>query len=728
MRLRPQMRITTRVAIGLLLMAGLLIGSLAYQLSHVERLQGINREVSVIKMEAARIAIGLLQGLDGVSEFAARYSVLLDPEYRTRWEEWDAAVQADLQALSLVGLSESEEAVRTRIEEGWAEYRALAPQFAEEPVALLPEVQRVLDGVRGQAEELIAVNEAVVAERAAFSAAAGDRARWVAWASAGSALVLAGILSFLLFRSISGPLRRLTRGTREIAQGRFDHRLRMSGPSELSSLARDFDRMAARLDELEDLKRDFVSHVSHELKTPLAAIQETIEILLDEIPGPLTEKQSRLLRLSRTSSHRLSSMIFDLLELSRLEAGAGNYDPGWEEASSLALSVLEEMEPVAEERHLRLSLRRRCENMQFVCDRKRMREVLANLVSNAVKFSPEGGTVRMAIAELDTPPDSMPKGQEKLRGEHGPFFLFSVQDEGPGIPDEHKEGVFEKFHQISPGERHRGQGVGLGLAIARRIAEAHGGTIWVEDAPGRGAIFRVLVPRVPFEWEPAFDAPPGPEGDGSTLQTSPEPALGVGRPSRVAMGVVSLLFLAGCATGMVEADVTPESESTPEVEEEERSPPPAVEPPTEVGFSPAQLRLSTAWSFLAGGDYEDAYEQFQSVIEEEDLPDVRGEAVWGMALVHLLPQSPLRDPEWAGTLLDYLQRQYPDRPLGIQAAWAQGMLDDLDEVRGMVTEQEEALQQLTDTVDRLRSIDLNRSPVRSRPTRTDSLPDSILDP
>jgi signal transduction histidine kinase len=513
------MRITTRVATGLFLMAALLIGALAYQLSQVEKLQGINREVSLIKMEAARISVRLLQGLEGVREFAAKSAVLGDPDYFTQLEDWKQAVDEDLGRLARVGLSEREEEVRARMEARWEDYRRVAPSLTEDPLAFLDEVEAILTDLRFETEELISVNEEVVAERAAASAVAAGEARTVAWIATGSSLALAGLLSLLLYLSISGPLRRLTRGTRELARGRFDHRLAVRGPGELCSLGEDFNHMAEQLGELEGMKQDFISHVSHELKTPLAAIQETIEILLDELPGPVTPKQAHLLELSRKSSTRLSSMISNLLEISRLEAGASAYDPRWGDLAEITGAVVEEVGPLAEERRIRLAFHpTAAAEAELACDRDRIGDVVANLVGNALKFSPEEREVRVSLSRVDTLPPVLPPGaSEVVADERGPFLLLSVEDEGPGVPDEHKERIFEKFHQVTQPERIRGQGVGLGLAIARRVVEAHSGAIWVEDRPDGGAVFRVLLPRVPFRWRhrvPAERPTPGPKAGG----------------------------------------------------------------------------------------------------------------------------------------------------------------------------------------------------------------------
>jgi two-component system sensor histidine kinase GlrK len=154
----------------------------------------------------------------------------------------------------------------------------------------------------------------------------GETAALVLAFSTLAAVAVGGLVSFFIYRSISKPLAHLTEGTHAIAEGKFFYRLDTSRSDEFSQLARDFNAMTRRLDELDRLKKDFVAHVSHELKSPLASMRETIEIMLDEIPGTLNEKQRRLLDLNRQSGARLTALIGNLLDLSRTEAGVMEYD------------------------------------------------------------------------------------------------------------------------------------------------------------------------------------------------------------------------------------------------------------------------------------------------------------------------------------------------------------------------------------------------------------------
>jgi two-component system sensor histidine kinase GlrK len=234
--------------------------------------------------------------------------------------------------------------------------------------------------------------------------------------------------------------------------------------------------MNQRLGELDQMKKDFVSHVSHELKAPLASIRQTFLLLLQQIPGPLTEQQRRLIRLSSNSAERLAAMVGNLLDVSRMEAGTMEYAIAQTDLLPLARSIADEFEIQSNDKGVRIRVEANIgDTFVVACDRDRMSQVIGNLFDNALKFSQRGGEIVVKIRELGSGPDRS--------------VVFSVTDSGPGIPDAHKNKVFEKFHQVKHGKKLSGQGVGLGLAICRSIVEGHQGQIWVEDNPAGGSVF-----------------------------------------------------------------------------------------------------------------------------------------------------------------------------------------------------------------------------------------------
>jgi signal transduction histidine kinase len=289
----------------------------------------------------------------------------------------------------------------------------------------------------------------------------------------------------------------LTEGTRAVAEGEFSHKLPVAGSDELSQLASDFNLMTDRLTELDQMKKDFVSHTSHELKTPLASMHETIRLLLDEIPGPLTEQQRRLLELNLQSGLRLSTLIGNLLDLSRMEAGVIEYSMHRQDLRMLLRTAAAEFEIPMKEKLIQFEMRLPEEPVMADFDTDRMIQVVDNLLGNALKFSPPGSTVRLYLRRDNAvPAAAYSSGFSRVTGEpqEGGFAIIAISDTGPGVPTNEKRGIFGKFYQVRrSANKLAGQGAGLGLAISRTIVEAHRGAIWVEDNPGGGSTFCVLL-------------------------------------------------------------------------------------------------------------------------------------------------------------------------------------------------------------------------------------------
>ena len=286
-------------------------------------------------------------------------------------------------------------------------------------------------------------------------------------ASAGVGLGLARVLAV----GLTKPLRDIASATEQLSTGDHSHRVTISTNDEVGRLAESFNRMAEQLEGLENLRRDLIANVSHELKTPISALQAHIENLLDGVESVNPELLSVMLQ----QSQRLGRLVDQLLDLSRLESG--------EVPLHVApLSLGEVVDEVAAE----VSLARRAEDVAIrneigrdvnvPADRERVHQVLYNLLENASRFSPPGGEV-------------------VVRGRHSNgHYSVEVCDEGPGIPTEQLNLVFERFYRVDPARNRRDGGTGIGLAIARSVVEAHGGDISASNDPDGGAIFRFTLP------------------------------------------------------------------------------------------------------------------------------------------------------------------------------------------------------------------------------------------
>jgi signal transduction histidine kinase len=232
-----------------------------------------------------------------------------------------------------------------------------------------------------------------------------------------------------------------------------------------------------RLKELDRLKSDFVANVSHELRTPLTAIKGAIDLLLREVAGPLNEKQTHYLARVRSNTHRLAGLINDVLDLSKIEEGKIEFQAGPVSLAGLVQEVVETLKPIASGKEIVLQASISDSSLLAWADRDMVMQVLTNLIGNAVKFASTGGCVTVTAA-LD--------GVEWVR--------ISVIDDGPGISQDEKDKIFEKFYQVADVGGAKPTGTGLGLSISKAMVELHGGKIWVESALNRGSAFHFTLP------------------------------------------------------------------------------------------------------------------------------------------------------------------------------------------------------------------------------------------
>jgi signal transduction histidine kinase len=229
-----------------------------------------------------------------------------------------------------------------------------------------------------------------------------------------------------------------------------------------------------RLMRFDELKNDLVATVAHEFRTPLTSLRMAIHLCAGEVVGPLNEKQADLLLAAREDCERLQGIVDDLLDLSRIQSGRLELAWGTASPHELVETVLRERRVQANEAGIELVGIAGEHLPNVAVDRERVNLVLSNLVENALKHTPRGGTVEVSAVE----------GEGSVR--------FEVKDTGAGIPSEYHERIFEKFFRM-PGAG--SDGVGLGLYLAREIIEAHGGRIGVESAPGLGSRFWFTLPR-----------------------------------------------------------------------------------------------------------------------------------------------------------------------------------------------------------------------------------------
>ena len=331
--------------------------------------------------------------------------------------------------------------------------------------------------------------------------------------AAGLVLAVALLVTYVvvsrLQRTITRPVVDLVRMMEDVSQRRdFTVRAVPSSRDELGALAHGFNQMVSTLQErdrdlnthrkdlertvadltistrelqeankklrdLDKIKSDFITIASHELRTPLTSIKAYVELMILK-PNLIEEKKRRLLDIINTESDRLARLINDLLDLSRIEAGTMAWHLTDVSVADIIQNSLGTITPLAQNREQRMTTDIEPGMPLFRGDRDRLVQVVTNILSNAVKFTPNGGSIRISA---------------RWEPEPVPRIIVTVTDTGIGIPEEDLKIVFDKFQRSGDHLTSSVEGTGLGLAIAREIVEFHGGTIWAESVYGKGSTF-----------------------------------------------------------------------------------------------------------------------------------------------------------------------------------------------------------------------------------------------
>jgi signal transduction histidine kinase len=308
-------------------------------------------------------------------------------------------------------------------------------------------------------------------------------------ASIRNALIGLGISSLVgligvvyLAYSMIRPLKELMRGIRSVAKDRYSEPVRIRSKDELGELATAFNEMADRLRQEERLRSDFISMLSHEIRTPLTSIRESVNMVGEEVMGPITDRQRRFLEIAGSEIGRICDLLNHLMQASRLEPGALKLQFKPLDCQALVTSSIESLRAAAEAKDIRILTQIPPETPEVLGDPQYLQQVFLNLMGNAIKFSDVGAKVWVKVGPG---PDSI-------------SLTFNIIDNGPGILEEDQAKLFNKFYR-APSVRDHLDGVGLGLSITKNIVEAHSGAIWVESVIGQGSTFSFALPLAASE-------------------------------------------------------------------------------------------------------------------------------------------------------------------------------------------------------------------------------------
>ena len=440
----------------------------------VDRMVGHSQNAllqSVLVTQGSQV---LVEAITAMERNARQYQVLGDKVLLNVYDENHARFVDTARSLELLELEAEQSQLLEELRIGEHELHVLLQSYAHDA----PEIADALPAFTGLAEnaQQILINNQYLISRGVEQIQ--DKARGVQRLLVMQAVALvplALLLTIFFAYLITRPIRQVDQVIRRLGDGEFSAPVAVKGPRDLERLGARLDWLRTRLLDLEQEKTKFLQHISHELKTPLTTIREGAELLKEQVVGDLNEQQREIAGILHDNSLQLQKLIEDLLNFSSLTSRSSPVFCDRVELKPLIEDVLEDHKLALLSR--KLELQPSLQRVSVSGDREKLRILMDNLVSNAIKYSPDGSSLVVSLSAS------------------GSDAVLDVSDAGPGIPDGERERVFEAFYQGAPASKGHVRGTGLGLSIAREYAQAHGGDIRVLDSGEVGAHLQVVLPR-----------------------------------------------------------------------------------------------------------------------------------------------------------------------------------------------------------------------------------------
>ena len=468
----------------ILILLGITIGLVG--IYHVYHLRQITHSILSQDLQSRQLEGQLMDSFLSQIRYERQYRILGDAELLHFFDDLGQRFQKTLGELEKIAEEPDQKERTDRLRDLHHQYSQLIHKPAlggpKGPSGLVLQVEQqkvLLDEITKSLQEMVGQSELLLKRKM-------EKSDMLAQSALGQTLVFLGLLvifgigsALFLANRITRPIKDLRKAATAFSYGVFDYPLERKSKDEIGILMSAFRRMAEKLKEADRLKQNLVSYITHELKTPLTSLTEAAHLLRDNVAGPITEKQSKLLMIIEADARQLLRLINDLLDLSRMKAGMLKLQIEPWDLHGLAKEAVTSLNPVALHKGLQLKLVVKHDPGPLLLDGNRIYQVFTNLISNALKFTPAGGevTVFVSIAE-----GSMDEIQ------------VSVADTGIGIAKEDQQRIFDRFYQLETLPSGKGQGFGLGLSIARHIVKAHGGRIWLESELQRGSTFFFTLP------------------------------------------------------------------------------------------------------------------------------------------------------------------------------------------------------------------------------------------
>ena len=459
---------------GLGLLALPLLVAIITAALQIRTLATTGQKIVIEGVTSARASQQLFSQIASLERTARLYDVLNDPKLLDSYEQEDEAFSATRAKL----YSDATRGTRQTLAQVAAVQHNIRSAVLTTPASTAAadtaELTRQFSTLSGLVDKVAEQSNAQIDAEVASLQRQTDRARArLFWEAAG--LLPVTLIEIITLTLIVGrPLRQIDRAIDEIGHGKISNPIQVKGPHDLERLGAQLEWLRLRLVEVAQERNRFLRHMSHELKTPLANIREGTELLMDGAVGELDPGQREVTAILRENGIKLQRMIENLLSFSAWQTSSVGLETSEFRLRPVVKQVLENQQLTLLSQRVRLDVQ--VEDVTLVADRSKIRLILENLVSNAVKYSPKGGTIHIKAATASN------------------SLIMDVADNGPGIPKEDRDHVFEAFYTGRAAKSTAVKGTGIGLSVVLEFVAAHGGTVQIVDGEYPGAHFRIRMP------------------------------------------------------------------------------------------------------------------------------------------------------------------------------------------------------------------------------------------
>ncbi|HUI11813.1 MAG TPA: ATP-binding protein [Bacteroidota bacterium] len=468
-----KLTIYRKLMIGFGLVIFLMAIATAYVVLQLHRVTGTSRTALTVDVQAIDLEKEMRNILYEEERYADRFFLAGDTSYRNIFMDYNRQFVRDVDSLYGI-LIDPHERQALDLAGQVHDWHFTSVVGADPSISALNQRADAMDRIRKSLDQLVVSRQRAVDASVQSIDRATERSLRVALLIAIGTLIAAIGTALVITGTITRPIGTLVAGTKVIAGGAFTH-IRIPSHDELADLARAFNAMSRSLDELNKFRAEMMQHISHELRMPLQSILSAHYLLTRKGDSPLTENQNKLLNGIRDNVQKIANFSNQFLDLSKVEAGMMQYHVTPVDLAAVVKPVVDDAALVAQGKEIAMTFV--AQDVPPVCiDPDRSREIFGNLVSNALKYTGNGGTISVSVGPCQF------------------GVQVAVRDSGPGIPKDDLPRIFRKFYRTNSAVSGGSRGTGIGLAFVKAMVEGQGGRVYVNSTVGVGSTFVVEFP------------------------------------------------------------------------------------------------------------------------------------------------------------------------------------------------------------------------------------------